>query len=142
GDDSDDFVVQRRDVKAGRAVLSGPVLYSVAESVAQPRNTLEALVWEKEAAVDRSRDRWPMSLLVSRCRLFNLEEKNKPRDVVAALNNGKGNGGVAILAEVKRKAPVTGKLRRGEFDVVEFSRYLEGAGVAAIAVNTDPKFFG
>ncbi|CAN0399608.1 unnamed protein product [Ectocarpus sp. 12 AP-2014] len=142
GDDSDDFVVQRRDVKAGRAVLSGPVLYSVAESVAQPRNTLEALVWEKEAAVDRSRDRWPMSLLVSRCRLFNLEEKNKPRDVVAALNNGKGNGGVAILAEVKRKAPVTGKLRRGEFDVVEFSRSLEGAGVAAIAVNTDPKFFG
>ncbi|CAM9123692.1 unnamed protein product [Ectocarpus sp. 4 AP-2014] len=142
GDDSDDFVVQRRDVKAGRAVMSGPVLYSVAESVAQPRNTLEALVWEKEAAVDRSRDRWPMSLLVSRCRLFNLEEKNKPRDVVAALNNGKGDGGVSILAEVKRTAPVTGKLRRGEFDVVEFSRSLEGAGVAAIAVNTDPKFFG
>lgn len=64
------------------------------------RNTLEALVWEKEAAVDRSRDRWPMSLLASRCRMFNLEEKNKPRDVMAALNNGKGNGGVAILAEV------------------------------------------
>lgn len=37
GDDSEDFVVQRRDVNAGRAVMSGPVLYSVAESVAQPR---------------------------------------------------------------------------------------------------------
>lgn len=37
GDDSDDFVVLRRDVNAGRAVMSGPVLYSVAESVAQPR---------------------------------------------------------------------------------------------------------
>lgn len=37
GDDSDDFVVLRRDVNAGRAVVSGPVLYSVAESVAQPR---------------------------------------------------------------------------------------------------------
>lgn len=36
-DDSDDFVVMRRDVNAGRAVMSGPVLYSVAESVAQPR---------------------------------------------------------------------------------------------------------
>lgn len=44
--------------------------------------------------------------------------------------------------QVKRTAPVTGKLRRGDFDVVEFSRSLEGAGVAAIAVNTDPKFFG
>lgn len=37
GDDSDDFVVLRRDISAGRAVMSGPVLYSVAESVAQPR---------------------------------------------------------------------------------------------------------
>lgn len=37
GDDNDDFVVQRRDVSAGRPVMSGPVLYSVAESVAQPR---------------------------------------------------------------------------------------------------------
>ena len=37
GDDSDDFIVLRRDVSAGRPVMSGPVLYSVAESVAQPR---------------------------------------------------------------------------------------------------------
>lgn len=44
--------------------------------------------------------------------------------------------------QVKRKAPVSGYLRRGEFDVVEFSQSLEGAGVAAIAVNTDRKFFG
>lgn len=44
--------------------------------------------------------------------------------------------------QVKRTAPVTGTLRRGEFDVVEFSRALEGAGIAAIAVNTDRKFFG
>eukprot|EP00752_Nemacystus_decipiens_P001480 g1455.t1 len=142
GDDSDDFVVQRRDVSAGRPVMSGPVLYSVAESVAQPRNMLEVLVWEKEAEVDRFRDRWPMSMLVSRARLFSLEEKNRPRDVLAALSGGKGKGGIAILAEVKRTAPVTGTLRREEFDVVEFSQALEGAGIAAIAVNTDRKFFG
>lgn len=66
------------------------------------RNTLEALVWEKEAEVDRFRDRWPMSMLVSRARMFNLDEKNKPRDVLAALNGGKGEGGVAILAEVSK----------------------------------------
>ena len=47
-----------------------------------------------------------------------------------------------LCVQVKRTAPVTGTLRRGEFDVVEFSRSLEGAGVAAIAVNTDRKFFG
>lgn len=66
------------------------------------RNTLEALVWEKEAEVDRFRDRWPMSLLVSRARLFSQEEKNRPRDVVAALNDKIGEGGLAILAEVNR----------------------------------------
>lgn len=47
-----------------------------------------------------------------------------------------------IVMQVKRKAPVSGILRRGEFDVVEYSQSLEGAGVAAIAVNTDRKFFG
>lgn len=50
--------------------------------------------------MDRFRDRWPMSMLVSRARLFSLEDKNKPRDVLAALSDGKGKGGVAILAEV------------------------------------------
>lgn len=62
---------------------------------------MEALVWEKEAEVDRFRDRWPMSLLVSRSRMFNLIEENKPRDVLAALGAGKGKGGVAILAEAR-----------------------------------------
>lgn len=36
-DDSDDFVVLRRDINSGRPVVSGPVHYSVAESVPQPR---------------------------------------------------------------------------------------------------------
>lgn len=76
------------------------ILVSFAPYVYVCRNTLEALVWEKEAEVDRFRDRWPMSMLVSRSRLFGLEEKNKPRDVLAALNDVKGKGGVAILAEV------------------------------------------
>lgn len=58
-------------------------------------------MWEKEAEVDRYRDRWPMSLLVSRSRLFNLEEENKPRDVLAALRKGKGASGVAVLAEAR-----------------------------------------
>lgn len=50
--------------------------------------------------MDRCRDRWPMSLLVSRVKMFNLMEENKPRDVRAALTGGKREGGVAMLAEV------------------------------------------
>lgn len=75
-------------------------------------NSLEALVWEKEAEVDRFRDRWPMSSLVSRSRMFNLIEENKPRDVIAALTNSKGKGGVALLAEV-RAGPTSSGRRSG-----------------------------
>lgn len=57
-------------------------------------------MWEKEAEVDRYRDRWPMGMLVSRLRAFGLVEENKPRDVLAALVGGKREGGVAMLAEV------------------------------------------
>lgn len=59
-------------------------------------------MWEKEAEVDRQRDRWPMSLLVSRVKMFNMLEENKPRDVIAALRTSKGDGGVSLLAEVSR----------------------------------------
>ncbi|CAM9321707.1 unnamed protein product, partial [Ascophyllum nodosum] len=146
-DDDDDFVVQRRDVKTGRPVTSGPVQYSVAETVPQPSNSLEALVWEKEAEVDRQRDRWPMSMLVSRVRLFNQIEENKPKDLIGALSgerktNQEANQGVSLLAEIKRTAPTTGPIRRGEFDVVGIAKALEEGGAAAIAVNTDRKFFG
>lgn len=57
-------------------------------------------MWEKEAEVDRYRDRWPMSLLVSRVKMFNAAPENKPRDLVAALAQRRGQGGVSILAEV------------------------------------------
>ena len=68
-------------------------------------NSLEALVWEKEAEVDRQRDRWPMSMLVSRVRLFNQIEENKPKDLIGALSgerktNQEANQGVSLLAEV------------------------------------------
>lgn len=48
---------------------------------------------------------------------------------------------MSFSGQIKRTAPVTGRMRRGEFDVVGIAEALEGAGVAAIAVNTDRKFF-
>lgn len=60
--------------------------------------------------------------------------------LMASLLHFDGSGGFA--EQVKRKAPVTGPMRRGEIDVVDYARAIEGAGVAAIAVNTDRNFFG
>lgn len=88
--------------RVSRDRVSAPGVDSVSLSCSfMCRNSLEALVWEKEAEVDRCRDRWPMSMLVSRSRMFNIIEENKPRDVLAALNANKGKGGVAVLAEAR-----------------------------------------
>lgn len=44
--------------------------------------------------------------------------------------------------QIKRMAPLSGPMKRGDFDLMSIAEALEGAGVAAIAVNTDKKFFG
>lgn len=44
--------------------------------------------------------------------------------------------------QIKRMAPLSGPMKRGDFDVVGIAETLEGAGVVAIAVNTDKTFFG
>jgi hypothetical protein len=60
------FTVERRDVGSGRALMSGPVQYSVEENRSKPKSVLEAMVWSKEMEVDRARDRWPLGPLLSR----------------------------------------------------------------------------
>lgn len=102
------------------------------------RNSLEAIVWEKEAEVDRYRDRWPMSMLVSRVRAFGLIEENKPRDVLAALLGGKRGGGVAMLAEVcmdvYSSRSYRGLLYSKSIDI--FSRVVHGCGQRAVATES------
>lgn len=50
---------------------------------------------------------------------------------------------ITLCGQMKRSSPVSGAMRRdGELDVVGISTALEKSGVAAIAVNTDRKFFG
>jgi hypothetical protein len=66
-DDADPlFTVERRDVGSGRALMSGPVQYSVEENRSKPKSVIEAMVWSKEMEVDRARDRWPLGPLLSR----------------------------------------------------------------------------
>ncbi len=60
------------------------------------------------------------------------------RDLAGAL---RAPGGVAVMAEVKRRSPGAGEIRPG-LDPVEVARGYEEAGAAAVSVLTDRSYFG
>jgi anthranilate phosphoribosyltransferase len=49
---------------------------------------------------------------------------------------------VALIAEIKKSSPSTGKIASSRFDVTKIAKTYEDAGTAAISVLTDEKFFG
>ncbi len=65
-------------------------------------------------------------------------EQIKPNSFFRSLETEQG---VAVIAEIKRRSPSKGLLRR-HFDPVDMAIELEWAGARAISVLTDKKFFG
>ncbi len=86
-------------------------------------------------------------------RFILLSKKEKPFKVLKAevlklkkkkpffLKGLKKVGPMAIIAEIKRKSPSKGILRKN-FDSVAIAKGFERAGAAALSVLTDEKFFG
>ncbi|CAM9359691.1 unnamed protein product, partial [Chrysoparadoxa australica] len=143
-DASEDFAVQRRDIKSGRALSSGSVEYSVAEKLMTPTNRLQAMVWQKESETDRWRDRYPLANLVSQVNKYNMLPQNKPRNLMATVEAAAAEGSAsAVIPVLKRKAPSTGSFRPGEdYNPAELAKQMEADGAIAVAVHTDEKFFG
>src|SRR5437762_2092415 len=66
--------------------------------------------------------------------------KTAPRGFRKALLSASENGGVAIIAELKKASPSKGVIR-GTFHVGGLVMQLEKAGASALSVLTEEKFF-
>lgn len=102
------------------------------------RKTFMPAFLEQIVAATRAR----VSKTVAGANLGDLElraEQHAPRGFRRALES-KSEGGVAVIAELKKASPSKG-LIRAEFHPAELAQELEAAGAAALSVLTDEEFF-
>lgn len=91
---------------------------------------LEKIVASKRREVDRRRERIPLADLRERC---SEREGGRLRDALAG-------EGLALMAEIKPRAPSAGRLTDLPAETV--ARVYEEEGVHAVSVLTDESFFG
>ena len=68
-----------------------------------------------------------------------LLERGERRDFLAALRKPR-QGGIALIAEVKKASPSAGVICK-DFDPVRIAKEYEAAGASCLSVLTDEKFF-
>ena len=93
---------------------------------------LDEIVKMKKREVEKNKKMYPLSAVKE-----GLKNTTPARNFKKAI----GEGECAIIAEVKRKSPSKGTIRKN-FDPLEISDIYEKGGAAAISVLTDEPFFG
>ena len=140
-------MLRRREIHSGRAISVSAVEWSVADKAASPTSALEGYMWDKEAEVDRFRERVPLSNLVSQCKMGMIDPDNPgPRDWIGAVRGaaeaaGGGGNSFVIVPECKRTEPTTGALWK-RYDPSALAGRLADGGAAALSVNCDQVLFG
>ena len=95
---------------------------------------LEQILRDKKKEVARLKSRKPLAAL-------KLESARMPKRKNRFLSALKKKRGIAVIAEIKRRSPSKGLLRR-DFNAVKIARQYQKAGAAALSVLTDKKYFG
>lgn len=140
--DDGELVLRRREIHSGRAISVSTVEWSVAENMAKPTSALEGYMWDKEAEVDRFRERVPLANLLTQVNLSNLDpSKPKPRDFIGPVKKAGEDGSFVIVPECKRMEPTIGSIRK-RYDVSKIVGDFAKLTAPAISVNCDPVLFG
>ena len=95
---------------------------------------LERIVAEKRTELAAARAAVPLTDLRGR-----IAARPPARDLAAALR--RADGGIALIAEVKKASPSKGLLR-ADFDPVALAGIYAANGAAAVSVITDAHFLG
>jgi len=137
-----ELILKRREIHSGRALTVSAVEWSVVENIASPTSALEGYMWDKETEVDRLRERYPLSNIVSQCNLANLDPKQpSPRDWISPVKLALEESSFVIIPEIKRLEPVSGSLRK-RYDVSKISNRLTLSGAPVLSINCDGVLFG
>ena len=93
----------------------------------------EIMAWKRQEIA-------PVVRVVSETELARLDAAQpRPPSFAAALR--RGDGQLAVIGEIKRRSPSAGDIKAGASAVEQARRY-QSAGVDALSVLTDEKFFG
>lgn len=95
---------------------------------------LNRIVLHKKKEISASKKRIPLLILK---KIVSLLPKKKP----SFLSTLRASRGMAIIAEIKRKSPSKGILRK-KFNPAAIAQSYRKGGASALSVLTDEKFFG
>lgn len=98
--------------------------------------TLKEIIEHKRREVAEAQKDTPLEVLRERVASVPLA-----RNFFGAVANGRGPGGINVIAEVKAKSPSAGALR-DPYDPAGIALQYENAGAVAISCLTDATYFG
>lgn len=98
-------------------------------------NTLTEICAAKRADIARRKSDVPQSLLIKQ-----MAQAEPPRGFKAALQNKISQGGVGLIAEIKKASPSAGVIR-ADFNPAALARAYEAGGAACLSVLTDTAYF-
>lgn len=124
-DEEDLVIVEKRDPESAAPVRVATMDYVIPEKSPQPSNVLESMVWDREQAVDRMRERFQMTKALMQATRSELKfPVRKLGPALVNLGDGDGNafadGTLSVVVEFTRASLHNGKISEesmGDSDV-------------------------